>query len=326
MQQEYRTAPSRGADSPGRLGLCVREGLRAGLRTALWLLSLMLPISLGVSLLHWSGLLERLTHWLGPLFPLIGLPPEAALPVLAGGLVNCYTGIAAMGSLPLSGRQVTILALMILVSHNLVVEVAVQRRAGSSGARILLLRLLSSAVAGFVLHRILPPDHGAPRAAALPAATEASLGGALLRWVVTSGALTAKIVVLVTCLMILERLIHEYGVDRWLARTLAPALRVLGLPPGAAFLWVVANTLGLAYGAGVLLEEVRTGALVRDDAELLNRSVAVCHSLLEDTLLFIAAGASALWITVPRLVLAAAAVWARRAWLWARARSAARRS
>ena len=48
--------------------------------------------------------------------------------------------------------------------------------------------------------------------------------------------------------------------------------------------------------------------------ELLNRSIAICHSLLEDTLLFVAIGAWALWITMPRLVLAAAAVWGYRLW------------
>lgn len=282
----------------------------------------MLPISLGVSLLHWSGALARLTRFIGPLFPLIGLPPEAALPVLGGGLVNCYTGIAAMGSLPLTGRQVTILALIILISHNLVVEVAVQRRAGSSGWRLLLLRLGASALAGVVLNLALPRDPASPAVPALPAVPAASLREVLWSWAASSGRLTAKIALLVTALMILQRVIREFGVDVWLARTLAPALRVLGLPARTAFLWVVANTLGLAYGAGVLLDEIEGGALPREDAELLNRSIAICHSLLEDTLLFVAVGAGAFWITVPRLVLAAAAVWSRRAGRWIALRGA----
>lgn len=31
---------------------------------------------------------------------------------------------------------------------------------------------------------------------------------------------------------------------------------ILGVPKDAAFLWIVANTLGLAYGAGILIHNV----------------------------------------------------------------------
>lgn len=289
----------------------LQEGLRAGARTALWLLSLMIPISLCTSLLAWSGALTYLTRFIGPAFPLLGLPREAALPFLGGALVNCYTGIAAMGSLTLSARQVTILGLMILIAHNLIVETSVQRRAGSVGWKILLLRLLTSAAAGFTVNLVLPASKGG---AAISASSAAPVGlaGALGLWLRSASLLTAKIVILVTGLMIVQRLIQEFGLVDFLARILAPALRVLGVPRPAAFLWVVANTLGLAYGAAIILDDIRRGALDRREAELLNRSIAICHSLLEDTLLFVAVGASAFWITAPRLLLAALAVWSYR--------------
>lgn len=119
---------------------------------------------------------------------------------------------------------------------------------------------------------------------------------------------------LVMGLMVLQKVMEEFGVVGWLSRTLWPALWLLGLPRGTAFLWITANTLGLAYGGAVLLEETRAGKLPKEDVDLLNRSIAVCHSLLEDTLLFVAIGAWALWITLPRLALAAAAAWGYRAW------------
>jgi hypothetical protein len=51
--------------------------------------------------------------------------------------------------------------------------------------------------------------------------------------------------------------------------------------------------------------------------------MAVCHSLLEDTLLFYVIGAWVLWITVPRLVLAALVVWAYRGMMffWKKAKA-----
>jgi hypothetical protein len=57
------------------------------------------------------------------------------------------------------------------------------------------------------------------------------------------------------------------------------------------------------------VEEVSRHDITPRDAQLLNRSIAICHSLLEDTLLFAAIGAWVLWITLPRLVIAAGVVW-----------------
>jgi hypothetical protein len=78
--------------------------------------------------------------------------------------------------------------------------------------------------------------------------------------------------------------------------------------------------MGLAFGAGVLIDHVERGRLSRAHADLLNYHIAVSHSLLEDTCLFAAIGVSAWWITIPRLLLAGLAVWIRRlvGWAWGR--------
>jgi hypothetical protein len=132
-------------------------------------------------------------------------------------------------------------------------------------------------------------------------------------WLLQSLRLVVRVALILLALMIGERLLQELGIVRWLGKRLGPLMRLFGLPPETAFLWVVSNTLGLAYGAGVLRREVTEGRLSRAHGDLLNHHIAVSHSLLEDTLLFVALGVPALWVTVPRLVLALIAVWERRA-------------
>jgi spore maturation protein SpmB len=131
------------------------------------------------------------------------------------------------------------------------------------------------------------------------------LGG----WAVGIAKLSGMVIGIVVGLMVLQRILREFKLIDRLSRLLAPVLALLGLPQRTAFLWIVANTLGLAYGAAVIIDESEQGRLSRQDAQLLNRSIAVCHSLLEDTLIFAALGAWAFWITIPRLALAAAVVW-----------------
>jgi spore maturation protein SpmB len=215
--------------------------------------------------------------------------------------------------LDLTGRTITILALMCLISHNLAVETAVQKKTGTSFGLIMVVRLCASFAGAFVLNLLLPADSQQQvPAAGYGALASAGLWVELKAWALTVVVLCAKIMILITLLMILQRILEAFGVIQWVSRFLKYPLMAFGLPRQAAFLWIVANTLGLAYGAGVIIDHVERGRLSRNHTDILNYHIAVSHSLLEDTLLFVAIGASIGWITIPRVILAGIVVWIKR--------------
>jgi spore maturation protein SpmB len=307
-----------------RLARAARAGALAGSRTAAWLAALVVSVSFAVTLLAWTGALVHLAGVVAPVLSLFGVPEGAAIAIVTGMLVNCYSAIAALSAIPLTGREVTILALMILICHNLLVESPIQGRTGTPAFAMTLVRIGGAVAGGLMLNLLLPADAGAAGTiAAAPAATPlpgAPVGEVLADWAAATARLVLKMAALVFALNVVQKILDELGAIRGLTRILHPALRLLGLRREVAFLWLVANTLGLAYGGSIIIEEVRAGRVDRRDVDCLNISIALCHSLLEDTVLFVAIGASALWITVPRLILAAAAVWAYR--LWGRLREA----
>jgi spore maturation protein SpmB len=296
-----------------RLWPCFRDGARKGLRTGAWLIAIMVPISLAVALLEYFGALRAVAPFLEPLFRHLGLPPETVLACISGACLSVYSAIAALANIPLTDRQLTILAMMVLVAHNLPGESAIQHKAGTSMWRMALLRIFAALAAALVMNLVLPAGDPTARARGVASAVAAGLGPFLGAWALGTAKLCGMICCIVVGLMILQGILKEFKIMDLLAAPLTPLLWVLGLPRRLAFLWIVANMVGLAYGSGIILEDVRTGALTRKDAQLLNRSMGICHSLLEDTLLFVAIGAWAFWITVPRLALAAAVVWAYRA-------------
>jgi spore maturation protein SpmB len=271
----------------------------------------MVPVSLLVKILAWSGVLAWVARPLNPVFAWVGLPGETVVAFLTGAFLNLYSAIAALGSIPLTDRQVTIFAIMALTSHNFPVEAAVQHKVGTAAWRTIGLRLASSLIAGLALNWVLPLSDVPAKLQAV-AASAVDLPAVLKHWAIGTAWLTGRVIAIVMGLMVLQRILKQFGVIRALSRLLFPILWLLGLPRGTAFLWIVANVLGLAYGSAVILEEARSGAIEGEDAQLLNRSMAVCHSLLEDTLLFVAVGAWVLWITLPRVALAAVVVWAYR--------------
>ena len=101
-------------------------------KTIWWLLKIILPISLLVSLLQHYGIIAWVSGYLTPLFSIIGLPGESAIVFITSIFLSLYAPIAIIATLPLDMREITILALMCLISHNMIIESAVQKKTGSS--------------------------------------------------------------------------------------------------------------------------------------------------------------------------------------------------
>ena len=288
---------------------CVRKALPVAIKTSIWFLKIMLPVSLFVTLLSYFNILPYISSFASPLFTLIGLPGDAALVFVTSIFTNIYTVIALLSTLDFSVRESLIMATMCLISHNFVVETIVLQKTGSSAVGMVILRVVGSFVAAIGLNLLLPEMSGkmmAETSAAL------GLGETMLHWLESSLLLCVKIVLVISGLMILQRLLEEFGVLRILSTMLSPLMRLFGLKPDVAFLWLVGNTVGLAYGSAIMMDYAKTGKLVHQEADLLNYHLAISHSQLEDPLLFAVMGLPVMWLIFPRVVLAIIVVWIRR--------------
>ena len=291
-----------------RLKGCITSAVPAALKSARFLLSIMIPVSLGVTLLKFTGVLEYIAALMNPMFSLIGLQGNAALVFITSMVLNIYSAIAVISTMNFSQRELTILALMCLISHNYIVETAIQKKTGSSAVRITLVRFIYSFIGAYSLNILMPPG-SADITTLSSVSADVSFAGILTSWFYNSLFLIVQILVIVTLLLVLQKILDEFGFIDRLAVLLRPLLRVMGLPDSVAFLWIVANTLGLAYGSAIMIEQSESGKLDRKDADILNHHIGISHSLLEDTLLFVAIGVPALWIIFPRVILATIEVW-----------------
>lgn len=287
-------------------------GVRKSVSTIIFLLKIMVPTSLVVALLGWSGLLQIIAGFLSPLMRLIGLPGQAAFVFISGALLNNYSAIAVMGSLSLSLRDVTILAFMCLTAHNLIVETAVMKSAGSSAIKMALLRIGMAIFGAFVLNLLLPQSMAGTIFSSGLGSEKVAFLAMLGSWSRSTLALVAKIVLFVLGIMIVQSLFDEFKVIDLLSKILAPFMKIFGLPAEASFLWIVINIVGYSYGAGIIKSEYETGKMKKQDGDLFNHHAAISHSLLEDTILYSAIGISIFWLVVPRLVLATLVVWIER--------------
>ena len=157
------------------------------------------------------------------------------------------------------------------------------QKTGSSAVWMVILRVLGSFVAAIGLNWLLPEMSGK-----MMAETAVSLGfgkRCCIGWK-SSVMLGLKIMLVISGLMILQRLLEEFGILKILSAMLSPLMRLFGLNPDVAFLWLVGNTVGLAYGSAIMMDYAKTGKLGHQEADLLNHHLAISHSQLEDPLLF----------------------------------------
>ena len=281
--------------------------LRNALKTALWIIRIIVPVSFVVTLLDFYGVIEWISAYTAPLFQLIGLQGNAAIVYFSSLFLPLYAPIAIIATLPLTLREITILALMCLITHNLPIECAVQRRSGTPFWQTLVIRLTFSILGGILFNLILPNEMNAQctiHNAQLQTQQILSLKTTLINWFSSTLSLCIKIILIITALMYGQFLLKRYGIINKIARPLAPLMRLCGLQPSSAFLWLVAQIVGLTYGAGIMAQEIEESGADREELHRINLHISVNHSLIEDTAIFCMLGVAWYFLVIPRLIFA----------------------
>jgi spore maturation protein SpmB len=290
----------------------LREGLIAGIRKGwtgfVWMIKILLPISLLTALLAWSGWIDRGQFFIQPVMDWLRLPAVAALPLLIGMLTGIYGGIAAMVVLPLNTEQMTLVAIFLLMAHNLIQEGVIQGKSGLNPIKATVFRLICATLTVMVVATFLDIKASAPAAQVASEVVRQPFSLMLWQWLVVSSKLCLKIFFIIMIILITLEVLKKFGWIELIVRMCKPVVRALGLSEKAAILWITAALFGLAYGAAVIVEEANEGHLGKEELEALHLSIGINHSLIEDPTLFLALGLSAFWLWIPRLMTAVVAV------------------
>ncbi|MDK9711477.1 nucleoside recognition domain-containing protein [Acidaminobacter sp.] len=130
----------------------LRDGTMKGLKTTWTLAKVIVPIYIIITILKYTPVIGWIAILFEPVMQLFGLPGEAAIAMVMGNLLNLYAGIGVMATLPLTMKQITIMAVMLSFSHSLLVETAVSKRVGVSIPMILSVRIGLAVISGILLN------------------------------------------------------------------------------------------------------------------------------------------------------------------------------
>jgi len=294
------------------------RGITKGSASFVWMMKILIPVSFFTVLLQWTGLLKLFEPVIQPMMSLVGLPAIAALPLLSGMLTGVYGGIAAMAVLPFTREQMTLMAIFILIVHNMIQEGVIQAKSGIHPIKTTLFRI----AAGTSTVMIVSMFFG-QQAVDLTMAQQAQSAAESFRvmiedWCFTTLHLTVKIFFIIMLILVTLEIVKALDWIDHIVMAFSPVLRLLGLERRVGVLWITAALFGLAYGGAVIVEEAKRGDLTKKDLEMLHLSIGINHSMIEDPTLFLALGLSPFWLWVPRFIAAVIAVRLLRLWhAWA---------
>ena len=119
--------------------------------------------------------------------------------------------------------------------------------------------------------------------------------------------LLLRVFIIVVPIMVVLELFEGSRPFRRLVRLWARLMKPLGMTEEIATPTFVGFLFGIAYGGGVIIRETRRRRLSRRQVFLMSAFLSQVHAIVEDSLVFIALGAAALWVVGFRLVWATAA-------------------
>lgn len=282
------------------------RGWQSGLRTTWVLGKVIVPITLIVSLLKHTPVIEWIVQLFAPLMGIVGLPGEASIALALGFILNLYAAIGAMFSLALAPPEVLILCVMLSFCHNLFVETAVAKRLGLNSLVIVIVRLGMAFAGGIALHLVLGNQVGgvAGQYSHLAYLWEMPFGALLGEVASTIWRAIWQLALIVIPLMMLIQVLKERKVLDRLAQKMTPVMRMLGLSEKAAIPLLAGIWFGLAYGAGVILEATRENPIEKRELYLLMVFLVLCHAVVEDTLIFLPLGVNGWYLLAIRLIAA----------------------
>jgi hypothetical protein len=299
------------------VGNIIKKGFKAGIQTTWTLGKVIFPITLIVSLLQYTPVLDWVIKLIAPLMSIFGLSGEAAIPLVIGNILSLYAGIGAILSLDLTVKEVFILAVMLSFSHNILIESSVAAKVGLKIWIILLVRFGLAIVSAIVVNLVWQggsemAEYGfVSKTEVIPNGWLEIIGLSIQK----AGMGVIQLALIVIPLMIAIQFLKDLGLLAVFTKWMAPITRMLGMKENTSMTLVAGLTIGLAYGAGVMIQAVKEDNVSYKDLTLAFIFLVACHAVIEDTLIFIPLGIPVLPLLIIRLAVAiilttiVAAVW-----------------
>ena len=271
------------------------------------LFKVLIPTLIVVKIAEAAGAVYWLNIAMAPIVTLIGLPADMAIVLTTTILTNPYAGLMLLSATPtaasLSVAQTTIIASFMLFAHSLPVEAAITRNAGLRVGVTLIVRVGAAILFCVLLNLFFSQFNFLGETANLHL-PQFDATPSLMQWTLDQIKGLVFIQGVIVVLIIGLELLRWIGVERLIQKMMHPILVLVGIGSRASTIVIVGLTLGLGFGGGLMIKDVRQGMIPAQAAVGSLVLINLYHSVFEDTAVMMLLGPSLFYILVVRGVFA----------------------
>lgn len=284
----------------------LQRGFYNGLSITWTLGKIIFPITLLVTVLQHTPILPWIIKWLTPIMGILGLPGEAAVPLVLGNALNLYAAIGAIVTFDFTVKEVFIMAMMLSFSHNLFIESSVAARVGVNWFLISGIRVGLALFAALMINWLWQGGAELAQYGLIQSSTETvtSWSEIFSQAIYQAFMAVLQLAIIVIVLMIVIQYVRELGYLDKFTKLLAPMTKVLGMERNASTTLVAGLVVGLTFGAGLMIQAMQEDGVSKRDMVLALIFLVSCHSVIEDTVIFIPLGIPVLPLLVIRIITA----------------------
>ncbi len=270
------------------------QTLRKAFQSAWIIIKLVIPIYIIADILYFYNTLSYISFLIEPFTTVIGLPAETSLAIISGIFLNLYAAVAFAAPLDMTPHQWSILAVFLGVCHSLVVESVIMKKIGISNIYSYSLRFIAGLFLAYLTY-LMPSSwfDATLSSSVFEKTTYDSLNSLIFGSISSAIALTIKIIVLITILIFIMDFIKTRKFILESQKNVSKGFSIL-----------VGIFLGITYGAGILINEVKSGNISKEDLFYIGTFLMICHAIIEDTLLFVIFGADFTMVLAIRTIAA----------------------
>ena len=252
------------------------------------LYKILIPFIFVIKILEEIGVVKLISNFFEPVVQLMGLPAELGIVWVTAIIVNVYAGIVVfinvVPTLDLTVAQITVLTLIILIAHNILVESSISRAAGVSFFYAAFLRIGMAFIAGVILSKIYL-NFGFLQEKFSLVLEQQVVDADYYSWIIGQLKNLTYILLIICILVISLNLLKAIGVEKLIRKLLEKPLKIMGISPSAINIIIVGLTIGIQFGGGLLIRDVKSGTINKQSILISLSLLNLVHAVIEDTIL-----------------------------------------
>ncbi len=130
----------------------LKDGVKNGLKISFKIVPYIIPLYIFVDFFKHTEVFTNIANFFNPLMSVLGLPGQASIVILSGFLINLYAAIGAMIPISLTAKQITIIGLVLGISHNLIIESIILSKSGIKPYITVIFRIIIGFTTGIVVN------------------------------------------------------------------------------------------------------------------------------------------------------------------------------